>query len=113
MESEHITDAPNQASRTMPSELLLIAHPASAVIDDAATAALVGASALRLMTDDEFKGWKGAGEIDRLRNHLEQVPAPVAPALTTQQDLLVLLAETFGASHLPSPSQPPPRPPDR
>jgi predicted ATPase len=113
MESQRITDGQNPASPTMPSELLLIAHPASAVIDDPPTAALVGASALRLMTDDEFKGWKGAGEIDRLRNHLEQLPAPAAPVLTTQQDLLVLLAETFGASHLPSPSQPPPRPRDR
>jgi len=113
IESERINDGLDQASLTMPSELLLIAHPASAVIDDAETAALVGASALRLMTDDEFRGWKGAGEIDRLRNHLERLPAPVAPVLTTHQDLLVLLAETFGASHVPGSSQPPMRHPHR
>jgi tetratricopeptide (TPR) repeat protein len=102
-DSRGIIEGPKQAA-WLPSELLLIAHPASVVIDDAETAALVGASALRLMTDDQFGGWKGAGEIGRLRNHLERLPAPVAPLLPTQHDLLVLLAETFGASHLPEPT---------
>jgi len=102
-ESEGIGDGPNQAAWTMPSELLLIAHPASVVIDDEETAALVGASALRLMMGDQFGGWESASEIGRLRNHLERLPAPGAPLVATQQDLLVLLAETFGANHLPGP----------
>lgn len=100
------TDVSNGAYHstwTMPSELLLIAHPASVVAENPESAAQIGASALRLMTGDRFGGWKGVGEIDRLRDHLEQLPQPAAPVPVTPHDLLVLLTETFGARHLPEP----------
>ncbi len=88
---------------TAPSQLLLIAHPASVVADDPESAALIAASALQLMTDDRFGGWKASGEIDRLRSHLDHLPEPESPVPATPHDLLVLLTETFGASHLPEP----------
>lgn len=88
---------------TMPSELLLIAHPASVVADDPRSATRIAASALQLMMADRFGGWKGAGEIDRLRQCLDRLPEPEPPVPATPHDLLVLLTETFRAGHLPEP----------
>jgi hypothetical protein len=102
MESDVSSGALN-STWTMPSELLLIAYPASVVAENPESAALIGASALQLMTEDRFGGWKEVGEVDRLRGHLEQLPQPAAPAPVTPHDLLVMLTEVFGARHLPEP----------